>query len=60
MAGIYRSYQLHMPLNDFFSYLKVKFRWTSMKCFHDNTPVLLVAVEFDMETFDRHPPKFPF
>ena len=31
---------------------KVKFRWTSIKSFHDDTPVLLAAVEFVMDTFD--------
>ena len=46
------GYQLHAPLNDFFSNSKVKFRWTSIKCFHDDNPVLLAAVEFIMETFD--------
>ena len=34
----------HAPLNDIFSYSKVKLRWTSIKCFHDNSPVLLAAV----------------
>ena len=31
-----------------------------MKRFHDNSPVLLAAVEFVMETFDWRPPKFYF
>ena len=47
------GYQLHAPLNDFFFHIsEVNFRWTSIKCFHDDTPVLLAAVEFRMETFD--------
>ena len=51
--SFYSGYQLHAPLNNFFSHnSKVKFRWTSIKCFHDDTPVLLTAVEFVMETFD--------
>ena len=44
--------QLRAPLNDFISNSKVKFRWTSIKCFHDDNPVLLAAVEFVKETFD--------
>ena len=31
-----------------------------IKCFHDDIPVLLVAVEFVMETFDWRPTKFYF
>ena len=31
---------------------KLKFGCTSIKCLHDNSPVLLAAVEFVMETFD--------
>ena len=39
------------PSTTFFHISKaVKFRWTSIKCFHDDTSVLLVAVEFVMET----------
>ena len=41
--------QLLSPLRHPFS---PKFRWTSIKCFHDHSPVLLAAVEFVMETFD--------
>ena len=52
MSGTYSGYQQHAPLNDFFLYSKVKFWWTSIKCFHDDTPVPLEAVEFVMETFD--------
>jgi len=40
------------PSTTFLSYSKAKFRWTSIKCFHDDTPVLLAAVEFVMKTFD--------
>ena len=32
------------PFNDFLSYSKVKFRWKSIKCFHDDTPLLLAAI----------------
>ena len=32
----------------------------NIKCFHDDTPVFLAAVEFVMETFDWRPPKFYF
>ena len=31
-----------------------------MKSFHDDSPVLLAAVEFVMETFDWRPPEFYF
>ena len=44
----------------FFSYSKVKFRWTSIKCVHHDTPALLAAVEFVMERFDWRPWKFYF
>ena len=40
------------PQGLFFTVSKVKFRLTSIKSFHDDTPVLLAAVEFVMETFD--------
>ena len=41
----------HMhPSTSFFYVSKLKFR--SIKCFHDNSPALLAAVEFAMETFD--------
>ena len=40
------------PSTTYFHISKVKFRWTSIKCFHENSPVLLAAVEFVMETFD--------
>ena len=37
----------------FFSFeTQAKFGWTSIKCFHDNSPVHLAAVEFVMETFE--------
>ena len=48
----YSGYQLHAPLNDIFYVSKVIFRWTSIKCFHGDTPVLLAAVEFVVGTFD--------
>ena len=48
------------PSMTLFHILKVKFRWTSNKCFHDETPAILAAGEFIMETFDWGPPKFYF
>ena len=48
------------PSTTFFHISKVRFRWVSIKCFHDNSPVFLVEVEFVMEAFDWRPPKFYF
>ena len=31
----YSSYEKHAPLDDIFSFSKIKFSWTSIKCFHD-------------------------
>ena len=52
VSETYSGYQLHAPAIIFSHILKVKFRWTSIKSFHNDTPVLLVAVEFVKETFD--------
>ena len=32
---------------------KKKLRWTSIKCFHDNSPVLLSAVEFVSKIYEK-------
>ena len=43
-----------------FSFFKTKIGWTSITCFHDDSPVHLTAVKLIMETFDWLPPKFNF
>ena len=44
------------PSTTFFHISKVKFRWVSIKCFHDDSPVLLTVVE----PFAWRPPEILF
>ena len=43
-SRFYSGYQSHAPSNDFFPFSKTKFWWTSIKRFHDNSPVHCVSV----------------